>query len=650
MPDSSPNRITYALVASLDNNTEIASDPSSWIGSGKKVLLSRSIAEERSIIPTFGNSVLGSATLVSRQGNSSLVSGKKAHTVTFRPSSFFSTSTPKSLGTFFAILSAIGTTTNDNSTHRVRGVIFTFKDNANYGSTQWLYLPGIDITTALDGNDVILPYGVGNIETIFGSPWREQTVLLSYVDRGFSNVNVGDGEDVVIGGYGEDQIGSWKGASDFNKNATGSKFFIGGSNSDSLHGGSASDLLVGDRWNGYELYIPSNALTSVPGTWKNQVSNLKGYQPAAYTDGTGAGFSLLGVVKSKNPIIPSRYYPLWTPGNDKLYGYDDNDTIYGDDNTIETNLYQLETMKRFIGQTPNYVIEAGGAGESNWDKIKLGADLIDAGAGNDQIYAGVGADAIIGGAGADLIDAGPQIVVPGYNPFFGLKVIYGDSVNEDPITGYSSNKSSADINAFMIGGLYSTENELVSSNSGELDTASAARQTVAEQLANYGSTWKKYGKFVKLIPKAGAIIGGIMDAINTFYGITQPNPAPLGNSPKAADALTIIKDFNPVDLLTIKLAQGESLRVKQVSGYTISGSKDLNPLAGNIVNAFGTILEVKKDAGTTYDRVFLEGYTAGLILVSPTSDSTVITYGGSDYAGVLNDQGQPMYPPIVGSF
>lgn len=101
--------------------------------------------------------------------------------------------------------------------------------------------------------------------------------------------------------------------------------------------------------------------------------------------------------------------------------------IYGDDNTINHNLYQLPTIRQWLPYTPYEVWNSGGGvSSSNWTSIKLGADEIDGGPGNDQIYGGVGRDAIIGGYGFDIIDIGPQIVVPGYEPFYGLKVVYGD--------------------------------------------------------------------------------------------------------------------------------------------------------------------------------------------------------------------------------
>lgn len=159
--------------------------------------------------------------------------------------------------------------------------------NIRVSNYPWERVDGIHVTTHTRGDDVILPYGTGNIDAIIDNE-RSATI----VDRGSTLINIGDGNDVVIGGYGTDYLASIIKNKGIIPDATGTKFFVGGSNNDNLYGGRESDLLVGDRWGGHELYLTSESLHDVPAKWLKQANNLKAYQPPDFKE--GAGSSLLG--------------------------------------------------------------------------------------------------------------------------------------------------------------------------------------------------------------------------------------------------------------------------------------------------------------------------------------------------------------------
>ena len=542
------------------------------------------------------------------------------------------------LGIFLAIDTAnIGEPDIPDNALRTRAALGHITlGNISVSNYPWERVDGIQIATHTRGDDVILPYGTGNIDAIIDNE-RFETI----VDRGSTLVKIGDGNDVVIGGYGTDLFASVESAVII-PDATGTKFFVGGSNNDNLYGGRESDLLVGDRWGGHELYLTSESLHDVPAKWLKQANNLKAYQPPDFKE--GAGSSLLGQYNDSLKLFSVDYYPLWAPGNDDIIGNDGDDVIYGDDNTINHNLYQLPTIRKWLPYTPYAVWNSGGGvSSSNWTSIKLGADEIDGGPGNDQIYGGVGRDAIIGGYGFDIIDIGPQIVVPGYEPFYGLKVVYGDKsaaqlTSSRPLRGGRSLETTTNdpdnngVNMFIAGGLYDNEDELKQSNSGLLDTASASRQTLAEKMSGFEQAWQKIGKVVKLMGDLGNWVESIVGVTLDFIKDSEREPVALGTEPKAADALTIIKDFNTDDFLTLSVPKGETITIEKISKFTIGGSSTLNPLAGDIIESSGTMIYQGKGAGNNFQRIFLQGYNEELNLLGYSADQITFIYGGNDYA------------------
>jgi hypothetical protein len=520
-----------------------------------------------------------------------------------------------------------------------------FLNRYKISKAPWTELDGIDLDTFANGDDLIYAYGIGARDI------GDNT----FVDRGNAYVNVGSGRDVVVGGYGKDHFGSTRVKDSlglknlygsFDSVTRGNKFFVGGSYDDLLDGGKGDDFLIGDRLNGYELYLPSKALDNVDSRWKFHVDNIGKFQLDESNYRNGAGSALLA---NDRPYTygGSESYPLWAPGNDIIRSYESDDIIYGDDSTMDTNLYQLFLIKKWYKNTPKVVREAGGVGTDNWNSIKLGADFIDAGAGNDQVYAGVGADAIIGGGGADVIDIGSQIIAEKYNPFFGPKVVIGDKAEYDPITKAWKGKGRDTPDVFIVGGLYDKEDELKESNSGQLDVLAAQRKSVAEKLDDFEEAWNIAGKVVGKIPKVGGLINGIVNATTSALRFRDPKPAASGKPAVAADAMTVIKDFDSLDQLSISIASGETLKFRKSSFY-IGGFDKLNPLGAGTSGSNGVFLEYSKDAGTSYDRVYLQGVKELVILgKSDGNNSDIITLGGSGYASILDDTGKQVYENVV---
>ncbi len=462
---------------------------------------------------------------------------------------------------------------------------------------------------------------------------------------------------MVIGGYGQDYFGARELEQlqnlkniklSFNSNTEGSKLFVGGSGNDVLDGSRGSDFLVGDRLNGYELYLPSSAVDSIADTWKEQINAIKKYQDPGYTNGSGAGKELLG---NTSRGFGSRQYPLWVPGNDVIRGYEGDDIIYGDDNTLDLNLKQLNVIRSRLSETPAEVVKDGGINSEVWnrDGFKLAADFIHGGAGRDQIFGGVGADAIIGGGDSDVINLGPQVIASGYNPFFGPKVAYGDDTFYDQVTGkWIKDQGSASPDLFILGKLFSDETDLINSSSGDIAALSNESKTVADKLALFEGNWKKFGGAVKLIPKVGSLISGVVDAATKLLKLQDPKPTPAGKPAKALDAMTIIKDFDPFDMITFNLDKGQVARYEQGS-LSIAGTDRDNPLIGDLAISNGARIVLEDNAGSTYTRVFLQDVKELYFLGKKTSDdgnSVSITLGGSFFGGALNDAGQP-YQPVI---
>jgi hypothetical protein len=520
-------------------------------------------------------------------------------------------------------------------TRNASGILFRQNSTNRYvpNGAPWTVGGSFSLSTFEKGNDTILPNGIG----------ARDVYNTTLVDRGKVYVNPGLGLDAVIGGYGQDYFGSRGKAglnslvdiqTPFSSKTSGSKFYVGGSYDDVLDGGEDEDYLIGDRFNGYELYLPEKALVNIPDNWKTQVDALLRYQRDGFSDGSGAGRELLANIPKV--FAGSNQYPLWIPGRDVIRGYEGNDIIFGDDNTMDANLYQIKGIKDLYMQTPQDVTKAGGLPREQDKfnrKLKLGADFIDAGEGNDQIYAGIGADAIIGGEGSDVISTGVQIVAPGYSPFYGPKVAFGGDARFISSKNQWDSITNPSPDLFILGGLVDSEDKIQSINSGQLDTSVTARKTVAEKLDKFEKAWNIAGQVVENIPVAGSIVKTIVDKVVTLLKLQDPESVPLGKPPNAIDALTIIRDFDSTDLLSFTVAKGETVEYKTTS-FTAAINKSENPLWANIGTTRGVLIQTSIDAGTKYDRVFISGAKTRDLFVRDTINndgSIAVTLAGSDY-------------------
>lgn len=503
------------------------------------------------------------------------------------------------------------------------------------------FLGGIAITTGNKGHDLIIPSGPG-LRTNRGGPF------FSLVNRSSAFVNIGNGDDAIIGGYEPDYFGS-KAYSELyslkspttasTSAALGTKFFVGGSYHDVLDGGLDSDYLIGDRFNGYELYFPLGVASAIPSTWDKQKKALSAYQPEI---NDGLGNSLTGTT------IKGRTYSLWMPGNDVIRSHAGNDLVFGDDNALD-NLAQLKVLKDNItGIDPSDPDKYGSISGENYNSIKLGADFIDAGEGNDEIHAGFGSDAIIGGGGADIIDIGAQVAVAGYTPFFGPKVVYGDNATWNGST-WASDLASKSPDIFIVGSLYTRESEISSSNS-DANLNYDSFKSIRQNIEAFEKDFKEVKGVLKLIPKIGTV-AKVVDAGISILKAIFPDPKPfslVGESrPKANDAITVIKDFDAFDQITFSLPIGEKYEERVVTNFSLS-TDNSNPLLGVIDRKPGTVIEVRGDVGTVYDRIFLEGYTGGLVGLKreSTPNATLYTLGGRDFRDILNENGSPVYGDV----
>ena len=518
-------------------------------------------------------------------------------------------------------------------------------------------LAGIKIKTLAQGDDLILPNGPGQYRWERGKPLPTPLTgpigydfkqVGNYVDREPTLVNIGSGRDVVIGGYVRDHFGaySFKEIQELKKKqrpgeyslypnpasvATGSKLFVGGSYKDFLIGGIDQDYIAGDRFRGYELYLPADALPErLPSAaFDKHLSNLRRYQPDYFANEQNRGRVKIGVNNS---------VPLWIPGSDGIFTYDGNDFIYGDDDTAfgasggGVDLINLKNLKDASREN----------GGGQWLTRKLAADFIDAGAGDDQVFAGFGGDAIIGGLGADLINVGDQIIADGYDPFWGTKVVYGDA-----LTGLPGVTPGDDIfpDIFQIGELLETEDQIRQRAAG----GTAEVEAQKSQFDAFVDGWEKASSFIALIPKVGTLVYGLVEAGVALAKLFSP-PVPVPVEPKAtaADALVVIKDFDASDQLVVRLPVGANASIRYDNTFVQNTNGIVNPLIGG-GSGGGTLISVSGRAvgGTQFTRVFLQGYSEGLIRLDRDVagvDDGIYVYGGADYYLKNKSTGDWVFP------
>jgi hypothetical protein len=508
---------------------------------------------------------------------------------------------------------------------------------ARYSDYEPLNDIGIAIRMENYGNDIVIPNGRGMY-------YRGHEGGLRYspmTDYHYTFTTVQNGEDSVIGGFGPDYILSEsltyveaveRNSKKFNtsrsNNIRGSKLFVGGSDDDFLSGGMEGDLLVGDRLNGYELYLNREALDSnIPDSVVNNRRRLLNYQPPDYNnvkntdnprDNTFPFFGLGKFTDLEEPIFGKSQW-LWRPGNDVIHGNGGADTIYGDGNG-EQELYELFRYKQAASDRGKSILPPG---KGDWSKIRIGADFIDGGDGNDVIYGGFGSDAIIGGYGSDIIYTGDQIIAEKYEPVWGPKVIWGG--------GYQQSDESPDL--FVLGNLFTDEDQMDS-----------RIQDVKNQQAISQAVTNKWLGVVSAVASAVAskVTDGLSDLFLTLFDIftADTSTASSAKPPNALDGLTIIRDFGDKDVLMLKIRNDELMVGSKAPLEAPTSNKyDYNPLVGSGAKGKGVRVDYTPKAGSSFAHLFLEGYDKPLYVLGrvdrdtrPDTDGTYLLLGGAEYS------------------
>jgi Ca2+-binding RTX toxin-like protein len=196
-----------------------------------------------------------------------------------------------------------------------------------------------------------------------------------------------DGNDVIYGGLGNDDLRGWDGddvihaggGNDFVWGGRGDDVIYGGDGDDELWGGPGNDVVHGGDGNDF-IHVSNGA-----------------YSP----DDSGVAFGGAGddVIRGSDGID----HLYGGEGNDRINGHDGIDYLDGGDG--DDFLEGGMGRDMVWGGAGNDVIY--GEGEfygplSNWGD----ADLLFGGDGNDQIYGGGGNDHLEGGAGNDILHGG----------------------------------------------------------------------------------------------------------------------------------------------------------------------------------------------------------------------------------------------------
>ena len=617
---------------------------------------------------------------------------------------FVGSKTGASTDVLFAIVprdSAVNSTKDKGSTSNdqgpTRGFFRPDKDISTVSR-----LAGIIIDTFGTGDDLILPNGPGGK---FDENSNEVNKYFK-VDRNRTFVNTNDGDDVVIGGFSTDYFGPGK-PSDLllaksnprsykaDTTSSGSKVFVGGSESDLLIGGKDDDYLVGDSFatmilqdkrplGDKRLEAANNYLTTKAakvGGWQQKLApiydlsdlpetqrfNIQAYQPEYF-------LSYHSLIASHERFLNSAYaytrtvdrtkYPMWIPGNDVIYGGAGNDTIFGDDNTFlgsGSNLLPLVRIQQWgkgynakdgVHLLKQDEIDSGvrwpSLFKANAEKGTLGSDFINAGPGSDYISAGFGEDAIIGGADGDVIGLGPQIAVQGYTPFFGTKVAFGDDATFDPILQKWIKASERYIDNFIVGDIYFDESELGVGE--DIPTPmNSALETHLASMESINGAFAKASGLISKIPEIGSIVAALTGASLKFFLELASPPAPDYNKAAnaqadASDKISIIRDFDSFDTLTIRTKSGDILSTARQSNVAFSGKSKLFDGKGDRYIANGTKIQQSITNNGQVIRIFLEDYHESMFVLGSvdselstngiTQKYTTWTIGGSSYGGL----------------
>ncbi len=304
--------------------------------------------------------------------------------------------------------------------------------DATSADVLWLLGSGIavsDLTTQLNGNDLVL--SIGTSQTVTLQNWNTMSNRLTVATlsngstfnlipqdlniptegndslTGTSSANTINGlggndtirglggNDSLIGGVGADKLYGGDGAdtlrgnvgNDFLSGENGNDLLYGNENNDTLWGGAGNDLLYGGLGNDSMIGgIGADKLYGGDGA-----DTLQGYAGNDFLSGENGNDLLYGNENNDT---------LWGgAGDDKLYGGLGNDSMIG--GIGADKLYGGDGADTLQGYAGNDFL----SGE-NGDDLLYGNennDTLWGGAGDDKLYGGLGNDSMIGGIGADKL-------------------------------------------------------------------------------------------------------------------------------------------------------------------------------------------------------------------------------------------------------
>jgi hypothetical protein len=366
------------------------------------------------------------------------------------------------------------------------------------------------------------------------------------------------------------------------------KAYAGGSMQDIIIGGPHADVLIGDRIAGTEggilSYPDYKSLNRAPDV-ERRVNELIGFSlkttSLAHRDPNKiASYNILNDLyridwkDSKNSDV--YYHNNWWPFGDFVAGLEGDDVIYGDDTESDpSRLIALKAMTQADGTIRDQLLVNDSLGETQilksdplfknrtWDGTNntntylFGNDVLIGGDGNDRIFGGFGGDLIIGGRGVDFIDTGEAILAPGYKPFYGPDIVWGDLPGQ-----LKGDDLYPDI--FNIGPLYLSETEMKNASSNpdaktlqemqaELNNATAEFNKNSEEIKK---ALKIAGGIAKVIPKVGGVFSAMFKVGSLF--LSKRSATQLiqdDSSPVTSDATVFIRDFDPLDVINLPFTE-----------------------------------------------------------------------------------------------
>ena len=280
-------------------------------------------------------------------------------------------------------------------------------------------------------------------------------------------INAGNGDNVVLGGVGGDQITTGSGVDfilgdngyadftyvgalrapnhvlstdptlggdDIIHSGTGNDLIFGETGNDTIYGEGGNDVIFGD----FASYDASRAATARALSTFTGIADgggndtIYGGNGNSYIVG-GQGDDHIYAGTGDNDIIGDNNTPGGTVGNDTIYGGTGNDVILGDNGQIYRqvlvddwrNMVWARDPAPFndlIRQVTTYDELMGGndyiSGGKGMDRLfgEAGNDTIIAGSGSAEIIGGLGFNNINGGSGNDIIIAGEGKIERALNP------------------------------------------------------------------------------------------------------------------------------------------------------------------------------------------------------------------------------------------